>query len=244
MAYDDSWDRPHVASRDDQWQESDCYWFFDRAKGVGGFHRIGFYPNRAQGKSMLFVWAGDRRYYAKDWGNLRLIALDGGIECRDGCTQYAYAEKALAEAEKLGQLTVMFLHFPPYSSGKHGSHKGVQTAITELAKRHGVELVIAGHDHNYERTKVLDGTTYVVSGSAGAPTPSANITPVRNWASASPCAAAFSIQDRASTSSRATPWPITRQCARLNCASARPVSAARRYQNTARAGSRGKPARP
>jgi hypothetical protein len=45
----------------------------------------------------------------------------------------------------------------------------VQRPITELARRHGVELVLSGHDHNYERTQPIDGTTYIVSGSAGAP---------------------------------------------------------------------------
>lgn len=115
------------------------------------------------------LWAKNRRYYKKDWGNLRLIAMDGGIECRDGCAQYAYVRKALADAADKGMLIVMFLHYPPYSSGDHGSHKGVQKPITDLAKKYGVELVIAGHDHNYERTVPIHGTTYVVSGSAGAP---------------------------------------------------------------------------
>jgi hypothetical protein len=66
-------------------------------------------------------------------------------------------------------LTVMFLHWPPYSSGAHGSQKNVQKPITDLSRRFGVELVVAGHDHNYERTRPIHGTTYVVSGSAGAP---------------------------------------------------------------------------
>jgi acid phosphatase type 7 len=120
------------------------------------------------------LWAKNLRYYYTDWGNLRIVAMDGGIECRDGCTQYAFVDRALAEGARQGKLMVMSLHFPPYSSGAHGSHLGVQTPVAELARRHGVELVIAGHDHNYERTKPISGTTFVVSGSAGAP-----IRPVR-----------------------------------------------------------------
>jgi len=114
-------------------------------------------------------WAGDRHYYALDWGHLRIVTVDSGIECRDGCAQYAFAERALAEGARRGQLMVLALHHPPYSSGKHGSAPEVQKPITELARRHGVELVITGHDHNYERTRPIDGTTYIVSGSAGAP---------------------------------------------------------------------------
>ena len=115
------------------------------------------------------LWSANRNYYQLDWGNLRLLVLDTGIECRDGCAQYAFAERALREGQKKGQLMAIMLHYPPYSSGDHGSQLEVQRPVAALAKKHGVELVIAGHDHNYERTRSLDGTTYVVSGSGGAP---------------------------------------------------------------------------
>jgi 3',5'-cyclic AMP phosphodiesterase CpdA len=114
-------------------------------------------------------WAGERRYYSMDWGKLRVVAVDSGIECRDGCAQYAFAERALRDGAAKGMLMVMFLHHPPFSSGDHGSDKSVQRPIRDLARRHGVELVITGHDHNYERTRPIDGTTYIVAGSAGAP---------------------------------------------------------------------------
>jgi predicted phosphodiesterase len=121
------------------------------------------------------LWSRDgSHYYATDWGNLRLVVLDTGIECRQGCDQYAFAERALREGARRGQMMAIMLHYPPFSSGAHGSNLEVQRPVRALAKRHGVELVIAGHDHNYERTKPIDGTVYVVSGSAGAP-----IRPVR-----------------------------------------------------------------
>jgi hypothetical protein len=98
-----------------------------------------------------------------------MLVVDSGIECRDGCAQYLFAERALQQGAADGKLMVIMLHFPPYSSGKHGSIIEVQKPITELARRNGVELVVTGHDHNYERSKAMFGTTYVVSGSAGAP---------------------------------------------------------------------------
>ena len=36
-----------------------------------------------------------------------------------------------------------------------------------MLKRHGVQLVLAGHDHNYERMIPQDGTAYVVTGGGG-----------------------------------------------------------------------------
>jgi 3',5'-cyclic AMP phosphodiesterase CpdA len=115
------------------------------------------------------LWAGNQNYFVLDWGNLRLLVLDTGIECRDGCAQYAFAERALREGQRKGQLMAIMLHYPPYSSGEHGSSLEVQRPVAALARKHGVELVIAGHDHDYERTRSLDGTVYVVSGSGGAP---------------------------------------------------------------------------
>jgi 3',5'-cyclic AMP phosphodiesterase CpdA len=115
------------------------------------------------------LWANSRRYYRRDWGNVRFVAMDGGIECREGCAQYAFVDSALEDAANKDMMVVMFLHYPPYSSGYHGSDEAVQGPIRALARTHGVELVVAGHDHDYERTKPMDGTTYIVSGSAGAP---------------------------------------------------------------------------
>lgn len=111
----------------------------------------------------------NRRYFTHDWGNMRLVVVDAEIECRQGCEQFGYVEKMLKEGARQGKLMVLALHQPPYSSGYHGSNKNVQEPIVDLARRHGVELVLTGHDHNYERTEPLDGTTYIVTGSAGAP---------------------------------------------------------------------------
>lgn len=115
------------------------------------------------------LWAGNKRYYAHDWGNLRVVVIDDEVECRNGCAQYAFAARALEEAAEKDMLIVIMVHEPPYSSGQHGSNKQLRAVVEELAAEYGVELVVAGHDHDYERTKPIRGTTYIVSGSAGAP---------------------------------------------------------------------------
>ncbi len=35
-----------------------------------------------------------------------------------------------------------------------------------MLERHGVQLVLSGHDHDYQRSVLIDGVTYVVSGGA------------------------------------------------------------------------------
>lgn len=124
---------------------------------------------------LLAERADDRRFYHYDWGNVRLIALDGDVEGREGSSQFGYARWACAEASARGMHIVLFLHWPPYSSGSHGSQLDIREPIAELAERYGVELVVTGHDHMYERTVPIKGTTYIVSGSAGAP--ARNFTP-------------------------------------------------------------------
>lgn len=115
----------------------------------------------------LDVWTQGERYFVTDWGNVRFVALDLNVVC-GGCSQYEFVRRALEQGAAKKMLMVMFLHYPPYSSGAHGSNLELRKVMGELAKRYGVELVITGHDHDYERTKSIDGTTYIVSGSAGA----------------------------------------------------------------------------
>ena len=56
------------------------------------------------------------------------------------------------------------LRHPPYSSGRHGSNLQVREALEPLFVDGGVDLVLTGHDHHYERTTPQQGVTHVVSG--------------------------------------------------------------------------------
>ena len=58
------------------------------------------------------------------------------------------------------------MHHPPYSGGYHGSSTEVRAAFSPLFERYGVQLVLAGHDHDYQRSRVISGVTYVVTGGA------------------------------------------------------------------------------
>ena len=74
---------------------------------------------------------------------------------------------------------VAFFHKPPYSSGgEHGSNLDVREAFGPLFERHGVQLVLSAHEHDYERLVPWRESTdlsrqaviYFVSGGGGAPT--------------------------------------------------------------------------
>lgn len=106
--------------------------------------------------------AGLERWYSFDWGDVHFIALDTE---RIGPEQTAWLEQDLARNSLPWK--VAYLHRPPYSSGAHGSSPSVRAAFSPLFEQFGVQLVLAGHDHDYERTIPLGGVTYVVTGGGG-----------------------------------------------------------------------------
>lgn len=84
----------------------------------------------------------------------------------DASEQLAWLEDGLAASTATWQVVVM--HHSPYSSSaKRGSDLAVREAVEPLFVRYGVDLVLSGHDHTYERTLPQQGVTYVITG-AGA----------------------------------------------------------------------------
>ena len=112
----------------------------------------------------VFHLPGDsgEKWYSYDWGRVHFVALDTEA---DYATQAAWLDADLAAT--LLPWKIIYLHKPPYSSGTHGSDTKLRSALAPVLKRHGVQLVLAGHDHNYERIKPQDGTAYVVTGGGG-----------------------------------------------------------------------------
>ncbi len=63
---------------------------------------------------------------------------------------------------------IAFFHHPPYSSGgKHGSSTGLREIVEPIFLKHGVNVVLAGHEHFYERIKPQKGIYYFISGAGG-----------------------------------------------------------------------------
>ena len=63
---------------------------------------------------------------------------------------------------------IFFCHHPPYSSGgKHGSDKQLREIVEPIFLKYGANVVLAGHDHFYERVKPQKGIYYFVSGAGG-----------------------------------------------------------------------------
>ncbi|MBE9045751.1 metallophosphoesterase [Pleurocapsales cyanobacterium LEGE 10410] len=106
------------------------------------------------------------RYYTFSKGIVQFFALDTNPNA-DWSTQLGWLEKNLASSTAIWK--IVFAHHTLYSSGIHGSSPELIATLSPLFARYGVQLYLNGHDHNYERTIPLDGTTYLTCG-AGAKT--------------------------------------------------------------------------
>ncbi len=119
----------------------------------------------------------EEHYYSFDWGNVHVISLNTEQNYNAGSTQYNWLENDLQNTDR--RWIVVAFHRPPYSSGSHGSNTNVQDQLVPLFEQYGVDVVLNGHDHDYERTcpiknnacTTIDdgGVVYFVTGGAGAP---------------------------------------------------------------------------
>lgn len=59
---------------------------------------------------------------------------------------------------------IVYGHHPIYASGVYGSNPAFIKTFTPLFQKYGVQLYINGHEHHYERTRSINGTTYLICG--------------------------------------------------------------------------------
>jgi Icc-related predicted phosphoesterase len=102
------------------------------------------------------------RYWAEEHGDVLIVGLDSNEI--DDPAQLQFLDDTLASTEATWKIVAV--HHPPYSAGYQGSSVDVRDALAPILERHGVQLVLSGHDHDYQRSVLIDGVTYVVSGGA------------------------------------------------------------------------------
>ncbi len=107
------------------------------------------------------VASGTERYYSWNYANVHFVSLDSMTSSRFSTGAMATWLKADLE-ENLLPWVVAFWHHPPYSKGTHDSDleielKEMRTQILPILEDYGVDLVLGGHSHNYERSYLLDG---------------------------------------------------------------------------------------
>lgn len=142
--------------------------FKDISYPVVGNHEYG--TSGAKGYFDYFgAAAGDREagYYSYDLGGWHMIALNSECDRIGGCGGGSPQEQWLRTdlAAHPAQCTLAYLHRPRFSSGAHGNDPSTD-ALWRALHDAGTDVVLSGHDHDYERTAPLkpDGTVDEATG--------------------------------------------------------------------------------
>ena len=102
-------------------------------------------------------------YYTFTEKNAQFYALDGDQDIRKGSAQYRWLEQELKGSKQPWK--VLYLHYPLFGSSSKGNE--IADAVQPLAEKYGVQLVVAGHEHNYLRSKPIGGVTHLLTGGGG-----------------------------------------------------------------------------
>ncbi len=127
--------------------------FKDRTRPVPGNHEY-----QTPGAAGYFWYFGaaagnpSSPWYAYDLGAWRIYALNANCSSIGGCGPGSAEEQWLRSdlAANPSRCILAYWHEPRFSSGEHGDDTAVQALWQDLEDFHA-ELVISGHDHDYER---------------------------------------------------------------------------------------------
>jgi uncharacterized protein (TIGR03437 family) len=124
------------------------------------------------------------KYYSFDWADMHFTALDANLldpQFADAqARMLAWFDNDLAQSQALWK--IVFWHQTPYPIFHHIDDPidiAARALFVPILERHGVQLLLAGHEHNYQRSKPMragvpvplgtGGTIYMVSGGGGGP---------------------------------------------------------------------------
>lgn len=114
------------------------------------------------------VPSGTESYYSFDYGNIHFLALDSYGKEADATRLYDTLGKQVqwikqdlaVNANK--DWVVAYWHHPPYTKGSHDSDTEtelvkIREKFIRILERSGVDVILCGHSHDYERSKLMNG---------------------------------------------------------------------------------------
>lgn len=117
-------------------------------------------------------------YFSFEWGDAKFIALETTalflVPLGD---HMRWLQQEISQNQR--KWLIVYMHVPLYSCGSHGDNRILQQVLGPIFENGKVDLVLAGHDHNYERTRPIKqfnqdptypGLVHVLTGGGGANT--------------------------------------------------------------------------
>ncbi|MSQ48441.1 MAG: hypothetical protein EXR78_08705 [Deltaproteobacteria bacterium] len=128
----------------------------DSATQTGTYYRIFTLPRNAEAGGIA---SGTEAYYSFDYGNIHFICLDSFETSRSATGAMAtWLRQDLTATTQ--DWIITFFHHPPYTKGSHNSDTDIESRemrrnILPILEAGGVDVVLTGHSHSYERSFLL-----------------------------------------------------------------------------------------
>ena len=116
------------------------------------------------GAAFMRVFGMTRRWYTVEVGPVQVVVLDSTRV--SNATQLAFLKNVLSKPRP-GAFRIVTFHHPGWSCSAHSAEPNVVAKWLPLFGTK-VDLVLAGHNHTYERFTSSAGTPYVTTGGGGA----------------------------------------------------------------------------
>jgi hypothetical protein len=130
----------------------------DSATQTGPYYDMFTLPKQGEAGG---VASGTEAYYSFDYGNIHFVCLES-FETNRSPTgpMLTWLQRDLAANTQ--PWVIVYFHHPPYSKGSHNSDVEIELVemrqnALPILENFGVDLVLAGHSHAYERSFLIDG---------------------------------------------------------------------------------------
>ena len=149
---------PEMLRRSVLWPTKGNHDLFDAAAGTWPYFDGFTLPRNGEAGGLA---SGTEAYYSFDHANIHFVVLDSQDGDRTaGGPMLTWLAQDLAATTQ--DWIIAYWHHPPYSDGSHKSDLEqelieMRENAVPLLEDHGVDLVLTGHSHNYERSFLIDG---------------------------------------------------------------------------------------
>ncbi len=126
--------------------------------GIGPYYDAYVVPTRGESGG---VASGTEAYYSFDYANIHFVCLNShDLDRRPGEPMARWVKADLEKTK--ADWVIAYWHHPPYTKGSHDSDKEkdlteVRELLMPVLEQGGVDLVLTGHSHIYERSMLMDG---------------------------------------------------------------------------------------